>query len=1068
MFTRAILDGLRLDVDHNLRRRQYSSNVSIEALESRTVLSSVPVAGPIAVVPSVDPTDVLDNATDLGTLQAGQDVQIPGEISRGTEVDWYRFTLSTASSVEFSASSGVLGLYNNAVNNFGDLLTLGNNRLLVQSSSTGTSPAEIQRELAPGTYFVAVSGNGNRDFSSTLADSGLSGDLGTYTLDITPTLLSLPPSSGAIVLATDISPLSARIDFSQALGFDPTVQLLDAAGNVVPVNWVSSNNSIFELQIAPTQAFAAGTYQAVVSDANGNVRMTVPLDVSGAGAGETGLTGNDTPSSAIELGDIENQGLLQIAGTIGDDPFYDSASSDPSHWLGNDVDLYHFTVTSATPIGLQAEIFSGRINSNLDSALSLYRLDPVTGHLQFVAANNNTSNAIRGINGSIPLAFDSALAAGLSAGDYYVAVSQGRNAYSPAEGQTNPSSSQFFNPELAHSGSAGLGTSVGAYVLNLRVIPIPDPPEVTTVSIANQSQLPGAPSVFSVQFSEFVNLTQLANSAFTATTQSSIAAVYVQDAQGHKFFPRLTSFDSTTLTASFTMLDRLPAGSYQLHLDGSQGLTNITGAALVGNSNDGTYVVHFTVAPSNAGTNNDPLTWTYDPTSNDAPQQLGVLFPEELVQGVTIERTAGSGHGSTQDSFDQYSFQILQNSQYALFTFGTHLPAGLRLQILNSSGIVVIDSVASDSHFIPAVLSAGTYTLRIGNWSGTQSHSLAYRIELNLGLIPDNPPPLYSGPAPAVGIRLVTAADSGIGSGGLGSSSGTSGGISTTGPSGGFSNGASGNGASSSGDSNSTVSSSSTTSYLVDRQGLLKINLPANADGVVIAIPTASGGSLDRSGLLFQATRSSRRGSDLRDSLSLSGLGELADGPAGQTSSESGDSASTLKAMHKLLSLIESAFSSKAGHEISEDQKSDSISSEDIDATTAQLREAELLENGINFDESSVMTTTPEAVSPFNEITREGAPVEKQPQIERHVMTDRAFFSDDENLTSTIHFDTIPQDPAYDSGLTFSPDTLFASGIGLLLLDSAIRSMNSPTSSSVRSPGSRASMRLARRQPQPM
>jgi hypothetical protein len=1064
MFTRAILNGLRLDVDHNLRRRQYSSNVSIEALELRTVLSTVPVAGPIAVVPAVDPTDVLDNATDLGTLQAGQDVQIPGEITRGTEVDWYRFTLSAASSVEFSATSGVLGLYNNAINNFNDLLTFGDHRLLVQSSATGSSPAEIQRELAPGTYFVAVSGHGNRYFSSTLADSGLPGDLGTYSLDITPTQLPMSSSTGPIVLATDITPLSARIDFNQALGFDPTVQLLDAAGNDVPVNWTNNNNSIFELQIAPTRAFTAGTYQAVVSDSNGQVRMTVTLDVSWSGAGESGLSGNDTPSSAIELGNIETQGLLQVAGTIGDDPFYDSANLDPTHLPGNDVDLYHFTVTSATPIGLQAEVFSGRINSILNSGLSLYRLDPVTGHLQFVAGNNNTGNSTTDVDGAIPLTFDSALAAGLTAGDYYVAVSQGGNVYSPAESQTNPPAGQFFNPELPHSGSAGLGTSVGAYVLNLRVIPIPDPPEVTTVSITNQSQLPAAPSVFSVQFSEFVNLTQLANSAFATTTQSSIAAVYIQDAQGHKFFPRLTSFDSTTLTASFMMLDRLPAGSYQLHLDGSQGLTNVVGKPLVGNSNDGSYVVSFTVAQSNPAASSNSLVWTYDSRSNDAPQQLGVLFPEELQAGVTIQRNSNSGSGSNPDSFDEYNFQVLQSSKYTLFTFGTHLPAGLKLQILDASGKVVIDSVAANLHPTFAILKAGSYTLHIGNWSGSQSRTMAYRIELSLGLIPDNPPPLYSGPAPAVGIRLVSAADSGFGSGGFGSSSGTNGGVSSTGPSGGFSNGASSNGTSSSGDSSSTISSSSTSSYLVDRQGLLKINLPANADGVVIAIPTASGGSLDRSGLLFQATRSSRRGSDLRDSLSLSGLGELADGPAGQTSSEPGDSASTLKAMHKLLSLIESALSSKEGSEISENQKSDSMSSDDIDATTAQLREAELLEKGINFDESSVMTTTPEALSPFNENIREAATVE--PQIERHVMTDRAFFSDDENLTSTIHFDTISQDPAYDSGLTCSPDTLFASGIGLLLLDAAIRSANSTASNSTRTPASRAGSRLARRQPQ--
>ncbi|MDB5387849.1 MAG: hypothetical protein JWM11_3495 [Planctomycetaceae bacterium] len=1052
-------------MDTSLRRKRNFPNLSAELLEVRTLLSSNPVTGPITVDPPSDPTDVLSNAADLGSLNNGQDVQIPGNLTRGTEVDWYRFTLTAASNVEFSASSGVLGLYNNSAYDFNDHSTLDAHRLLVQNSSTDTGPAEIQRQLAPGTYFVAVSGLGNQYFSSSIADTGLPGQTGAYTLDITPVSLPLNSSSGAVVLATDISSLAARIDFSQALGFVPTVQLVDATGHDVPLAWTNSNSSIFELQIAPTRAFTAGNYQVIVLDPNGNIRMTVPLDVSGAAILETGLGGNDTPSSAIEIGNLEQQGLVQIAGVIGDDPFYNASSTDPTQLPGNDVDLYHFTVTSTDRIGLQAEVFAGRINSRLDSGLSLYRLDPATGHLQLIAANNNTANATRTADNKVPLAFDSALAAGLDAGDYYIAVSQGRNLTSPAEGQTSDLDGAAFDPELPHSGT--VGQNVGAYVLNLRVIPIPDAPEVASVSIPDQSQLSSAPAGFSVQFSEFMNLTQLANTAFDTTSQSSISAVYIQDSLGQKYFPRLTAFDSTTFVASFSVLDRLPAGSYQLHLDGTQGLANIVGNSLVGNTSQGDYVVNFTVAQTNPGTQGDPRIWTHDTESSSTglPQQLGVLFPKELVAGVTVQRIANSSSSGNHDTSDDYSFQLLQDQSYRFSLSSGHLPAGVGIQVLDTLGNVLAASTSESLGRLQSILSAGSYVLRVGNWPASQSHALAYHVDIKAIFVHDNPPPLFSGPAPAVGLRLVNAED--LGSGGSSSSSfGSNPGGSSFGSIGSsFGTGSSIGGVSSTGaaatDSNGLTSST----FLVERTGSLKITLPANADGVVIAIPTVSGGSLDRSGLIYQATRSVRRASDLKDSLGLIGLAELADGPVGRTGSEIGDSAPALNSMRKLLSLIESSLSSKANDEIADDSGSHLNSQDADDAPTTLLRDTNSLDSDIKFDESSVMRTKEADLSQSVTFAPEmNTPLNNLHLANVRILNDSAFISTVENETPATHLELPPAETATDSEVKFTPDTLFASGIGLLLLDAALRKYEQPAVHVTRTIGSRSGSRWGKLQ----
>src|SRR5207248_11095557 len=117
-------------------------------------------------------------------------------------------------------------------------------RLLAQDDgAVQGGNAHLDRALAAGTYYVAVSGSGNRYFHPLIADSGYPGSAGDYQLAIQATDLHLRSQDGLVVLATDPapgadlarSPFVIRIDLSTAL--DPgairlgsNAQLHDTAG----------------------------------------------------------------------------------------------------------------------------------------------------------------------------------------------------------------------------------------------------------------------------------------------------------------------------------------------------------------------------------------------------------------------------------------------------------------------------------------------------------------------------------------------------------------------------------------------------------------------------------------------------------------------------------------------------------------------------------------------------------------------------------------------------------------------------------------------------------------------
>src|SRR5439155_12980281 len=170
------------------------------------------------------------------------------------------------------------------------------------------------------------------------------------------------------------------------------------------------------------------------------------------------------------------------------------------------------------------------IGSPLNPGLSLFRLDPATNQLVLVAGNDDTGNPLIASNDSSwPLRKDAALFAGLSAGDYYLAVSSSTNVPNPLlglqPGQLVPDEGQIFDPNVSHSGTAG--STTGTYVLNLLVQREAQAPRVLASSPADGATLGEPPTELQVAFSKPVNLQQLAYLSYFQTAQGWPPPVFV-------------------------------------------------------------------------------------------------------------------------------------------------------------------------------------------------------------------------------------------------------------------------------------------------------------------------------------------------------------------------------------------------------------------------------------------------------------------------------------------------------------------------------------------------------------
>ena len=238
-----------------------------------------------------------------------------------------------------------------------------------------------------------------------------------------------------------------------------------------------------------------------------------------------------------------------------------------------------------------AEVFAGRIGSPLDPGISLFELDPSDGQLVFLAGNNNTLNPTQGTDGSIPLFTDSALTAGLTAGDYYLAVADGSNTPSPLEGQM-PGSPGHLRSQPARQRPARLehrplrpqpprpAGPESAPGRGLVAVQRPGPrpgPHADHRAILGADQhpaarLPGVRDIVPGDASPGLRRGDRRDEVLPA-------------------IPGLQPRDRTQ--ATFQMLDGLPNGSYALHLSGPGGLTDLGGNPLVGNDPSGDYVIPF-------------------------------------------------------------------------------------------------------------------------------------------------------------------------------------------------------------------------------------------------------------------------------------------------------------------------------------------------------------------------------------------------------------------------------------------------------------------------------------------
>ena len=754
-------------------RRRFRARLDFDILEDRRACSVTP----LPLIFENEPGDTADVAAQMGDLSITGGAMLQGTIGNSpagpADVDWYKFTLDSATEIHLTGSDAtVLSLYADTPFDFFDPAAQSGVRLMQQADG-----ADLDRNLSAGTYFIAVSGHGNLYFNPFLADSGLDGATGNYQITVTATPLPIDPGAGPTVINFDpgtdgaSSPFVIRLTMSEAIDpnsafagdtvhlfYNPTGAFGDGSDVELTLAQVNFSTADNELQLMPSAPLGVGSYEVVLAG-NTDVNFDTIYDLNGTPLGSnaanpdgqdesftfqitgveggTGAVPNDTSAGAIDLGNITNAGLVQKTGAIGDDP------NDPIPYDPSDVDMYHFSLTGPGTYAVSAEVFARRIGSSLDPGVSLYRVDPGTGQFQLVVGDDNTGNPIESSNGTaLPVFGDAFVFAGLTAGDYYVAVSSHKNVPDASLGLL-PGQNGIFDPNVSYSGTNG--STTGPYVLNVLAQADDTAPTVVSVTPSPEGTLSAAPTQITVQFSEDVDLQDLAFRSFEQTSQASIAAVYIVGPDGTRYSPRLESYDSMTHTATFELLDELAGGTFTLHLSGALGLTDFGGNPLVGNSGSGDFTTSFTVTAPAIGA----VIASAEP--NDVtPQNLGVLFPNELQSGVTIVRAADPTRA---DSDDSYSFQVLQDQSYFFFLSGV---SGLALTLRDQDGDVISTTAQNGGQF--AILTAGTYTVTVSGWTPATAPSTAYQLRIVLGGLGENPPPLTTGAAPAIRLRLAQTA----------------------------------------------------------------------------------------------------------------------------------------------------------------------------------------------------------------------------------------------------------------------------------------------------------------------
>ena len=801
---------------HRTHRRRSSPapRLALEGLETRCLLSGsgsqLPPGETLDAALGIDAQGVHNSAYPVGFLNVPLVVgaydwaTAAGAIGTGpagaADVNWYGFQLSTTARVQITAFSREIGsplvstvsLYNNdPYDPFNpiDPYTPTGHRLIAQGDGADDGgEGTVGQLLGPGTYWVAVSGSPNDNFHPFLADSGLYGSTGAYTLAIRttasgitatgPVVLESTPASGAILSG---SPFVLRFDLNQAVNPHTTVaqlQYLGTNGTSIPrtvtLDAPAFQTGANELLLTPRAPLQPGYYRVTLHGDGGNgTNLILNFRIDGID-GNTGPDAQaaDTLDTALNLGNVTHGQLVQVSGAIGIDP------TDAIPYDQGAVEIYHFRISGPGTYALDAEVFAGRIGSPLDAALTLFKavLNPdgtVTTKPLLIGSNDNTLNDSVATDGEVPLYTDPALFVSLTAGDYYIAVSSGEN-INTADG-VNPQGSGGFDPLVSHSGNTAAGYNVGAYTMELLVQPAAPAPHVVAVSA--DSSRGGPLTTIQVRFDRPVNLTSLAYAAYSQSLQQTglpngaLAAATLVDSQGHYTPLRLQSYDDATNTATFLLLDGVPNGTYTLRLSGlgGQGITSFGGTPLAGNDPaTGDFLAQIVVT----GSRPDTLNWQQEGGHNSPAhaQSMGVLFPVELSQGVTI--TSDGTQDAPSATQDDYRISLLQTRLYS-FTFSADsVPGGATVSIFDATGQLMASYTDDPNNPpLPIQLSAGTYRVEI-SWSGAPA---AYALDISYSGSADNPTPLVIGPGPALRVRLLTSNSDSSGSSTVVNTGGTGG-----------------------------------------------------------------------------------------------------------------------------------------------------------------------------------------------------------------------------------------------------------------------------------------------------
>lgn len=641
--------------------------------------------------------------------------------------------------------------------------------------------ARLHLEELEARHLLSVSWPG---FSNPIAASGSNSTFGQA--QVLPTLAT----NGRVEVVGSIAGGQAEVDYYQfTLSQDATVQLQTMdQGNSPLVSVLTlftpngdtftplGNNPPFvspEQVIAQddggnhggdaaiTMTLSAGTYVAAVSGhgnryfnpdvpnsgyagSSGAYGLLLTTSAPGAPAPPfvwipshqyTGMDSDNPVQRAYNLPDLsQNLGqMVSTTGFIGDDPYYAALGFDP----GNDVDYYHFQVTGAGLYAFGAEILAGRINSALNPVVSLYQ-ENADGSFTLLDSAGITGNT------AFPqLATDSVLYAGLTQGDYYLAVGSGFNIPDP----------NSFVPTLGYFG----GPTTGPYVLNVKLDKATVPSQLVASSLVEGKVLPSPPTQLVLQFDGPMNLQQLAFDTYF-TTLSTQVPLYITTSTGPPIQPWFVSYDPTTNRATFQIVDAIPNGPAELHLSGGQTgfapLTDLAGQPIPGNDPSGDYVIHFTVAGPQRGTPTDPTTWIGGVSANrDFPQDLGMLFPVELATGVTVQRDRTPGP----NRWGEYYRFDLEPNPVTSYTFSLTSPDGMP-----TDGVVRLWSGTTEDYLIHspgsniymANLDQGRYEIGV-EWPNKDPQP--YHLVISLaGFLAEPATSLTLGPSPALLLRLAS------------------------------------------------------------------------------------------------------------------------------------------------------------------------------------------------------------------------------------------------------------------------------------------------------------------------